>query len=251
MPRLGDWNWKISMVSMKDYRLQLEDIFQRLQTGDAAIRNKACDDAKQLISQLDDENKKNYVRQSVLIHFIERGRFAEASEMILALRNSIDQNQQLFSYFINIEFWKKQENQADQVEKAIQETITYTGQIDIPGAKAEAYSIYGSFLIQKCNPREAITWFSKAAAIAEDTHNSNLLALTKYYTGICLYKLGRHAMANSYLREATEIAFQEKNHVIAQHSELMRAVVLMDQGKTDQCHEILRQWEHHFALNLC
>ena len=50
----------------------MEDIFQRLQTGDAAIRNKACDDAKQLISQLDDENKKNYVRQSVLIHFIDR-----------------------------------------------------------------------------------------------------------------------------------------------------------------------------------
>lgn len=167
------------------------------------------------------------------------------------IRDYTIEKQQLFSYFINIEFWKKQENQADQVEKAIQETIAYTEQIDIPGAQAEAYSIYGSFLIQKCNPREAISWFSKAAAIAEDTHNSNLLALTKYYTGICLYKLGHHAMANSYLREATEIAFQEKNQVIAQHSELMRAVVLMDQGKTDQSHEILRQWEHHFALNLC
>ena len=148
------------------------------------------------------------------------------------------------------QFCKKFASDADQVESAIQEALSFTKAIGHEAAYTDANMEYGKFLTGRGKERDAITCFSEVANYAENHHNTKLLGAAKYYLGFCLYHLEHLSMANSFLREATEIAFRERNHILAQTSETLRAIVLMKQGKNDEAQVVFHQWERNFGLVL-
>lgn len=229
---------------------RLEQLFHLLNVGDVVQRNNACDEILKMVDQTADSAEKDRLRQSIIYHLIDLGRVYEAKFIIEALRASANYDLQAASCFHRIEFCKKFASDANQVESAIQEALSFTKAIGHEAAYIDANMEYGKFLAGRGKKREAITCFSEVANYAENHHNNKLLAAAKYYLGFCLYHLGHLSMANSFLREATEIAFRERNHILAQTSETLRAIVLMKQGKNDEAHVIFQQWERNFGLVL-
>ncbi len=228
----------------------LEQLFHQLHVGDIVQRNNACDEIQKMVDQTADPTEKDRLRQGIIYHLIDLGRVYEAETIIEALRASANHDMQAASCFHRIEFCKKFSGDADQVESAIKEALTFTKAIGHEAAYTDAHMEYGKFLTGRGKERDAITCFSEVANYAENHHNTKLLGAAKYYLGFCLYHLGHLSMANSFLREATEIAFRERNHILAQTSETLRAIVLMKQGKNDEAQVVFQQWERNFGLVL-
>ena len=254
----GVWSQKkrdqgryLQQVSVNMDRTEhLEQLFHQLNVGDVVQRNNACDEIQKMVGQTADLAEKDRLRQNIIYHLIDLGRVYEAEIIIEALRASANHDMQAASCFHRIEFCKKFASDADQVESAIQEALSFTKAIGHEAAYTDANMEYGKFLAGRGKECGAITCFSDVANYAENHRNNKLLAAAKYYLGFCLYHLGHLSMANSFLREATEMAFRERNHILVQTSETLRAIVLMKQGKNDEAQIIFQQWESNFGLLL-
>lgn len=231
-----------------DNQQQLDKLYHQLYTGDAVQRNNACNGILKLIEQSTDVDHQDRLRQSIIYPLIDLGRVYHAEMIIEALQKSANPDMQAASYFHRIEFCKKILRDSSQVEAAICEAMAFAEIVGNHAAKADADMEYGRFLSEQGRERDAINLFSDVACYAENHHNPKLLAASKYYIGFCLYRLGHLVMANSFLREATEIAFQERNQILAQTSEVLRFIVLKKLGKDDESSLIFQQWERHFAL---
>ena len=229
---------------------RLDQLFHQLNVGDVVQRNNACDEIQKMVDQTDNPAERDRLRQGIIYHLIDLGRVYEAQTIIEALRASANHDMQAASYFHRIEFCKKFAGDADRVESAIKEVLSFTKAIGHEAAYTDAQMEYGKFLAGRGKEREAIPYFSEVANYAEYNHNTKLLGAAKYYLGFCLYHLGHLSMANSFLRESTEIAVRERNHILAQTSETMRAIVLMKQGKNDEAQIVFHQWERYFGLVL-
>lgn len=235
---------------MDDTVKQLQTIFQQLATGDFVCRMNACSDALRLIDAIQDNTKKDYIRQNIVLYLIDLERGVEAHDLITSLRSSNDLNMRIASYFDQIEYCKKIDNDNNKVEQAINECLAFTKANCVKPAEIDATMEWGKFLSKKGDVRDALTCFADVSLFAENNHNRKLLAVSKYYIGYCLYRLGHLALSESYLREATEIACQERNDSIAKHTEVLRTVVLMKQGNEEEANTVLQQWEENFALLL-
>ena len=229
---------------------QLGVLFHQLNVGDVVQRNNACNEILKMVDQTADPAEKDRLRQSVIYYLIDLGRVYDAEFIIEALQSSSNSDMQAASYFHRIEFLKKFVKDSAQIEGAIKEAIAFAEKNGKSAARADGFMEYGKFFASQGHEREAITCFSEVANYADNNHNEKLLSAVKYYLGFCLYHLGHLSMANSFLREATEIAFRERNHILAQTSETLRAIVLMKQGKNDDASVIFEQWERNFGLIL-
>lgn len=229
---------------------QLESIFHQLNIGDAVQRNNACSEILEQIAKSTDSIEQDRLRQGIIYHLIDLGRAFDADEIIKSLQLSSNLDMRAASFFHRIEFCKKILKDPIQVESSIRDTIAFTEKMGLEAAKTDAYMEYGRFLSEHGYDRKAITIFTEVACYSENNHNLKLLSATKYYIGLCLYHLGYLTMANSYLREATEIAYRERNHILAQTSEVLRAIVLMKQGKNDEAYVIFQQWERNFSYTI-
>lgn len=233
-----------------DNTKRINYILYQLQSGDAVTRNNACDQALLLISRMTDKTEQNKLRQSIVLSLIDLGRGDDALSIIQTLRKSEDQNMRIVSYFDWIEYCKKIVHDTIEVEEAIRQCLAYTRELGVKEATVDAEMEMGKLLINKGEVREAINNFSDVSLYAESNHNRRLLSVSKYYIGYSLYRLGHLIMAENFIREATEIAYQEKSAYIAKQSEIMRAIVFMKQGQNNNASTIFRQWEDNFALSL-
>lgn len=229
---------------------QLGQLYHQLLVGDVVQRNNACDEILKMVGLTADHREKDSLRQGIIYHLIDLDRRNEAATIIEALSSSANHDVQVASCFYRIEFFKKCSGDADQVESAIKAALTFTKAIGHEAAYTDACMEYAKFLTGRDKEHDAITYFSEVAYYAENHHNNKLLGAAKYYLGFCLYRLGHLSMANSFLREATEIAFRERNHIIAQTSETLRAIVLMKKGKNDESQVVFQQWVRNFGLVL-
>ncbi len=229
---------------------QLGRLYHQINIGDEIQRNNACNEILTLISQTTDPVEKDRLRQSIIYYLIDLGRVYDAEFIIEALKSSTNEDMQMASYFHRIEFLKKFVNDPVQIEGAIKETISFAEKTGNEAGRTDGFMENGKFLARQGKEREAINFFVEVANYAENNHNEKLLAVSKYYLGFCLYHLGYLSMANSFLRESTEIAFRERNHILAQTSETLRAIELMKQGKHEEATVIFQQWENNFGLIL-
>ena len=225
-------------------------LYHQLNVGDEIQRNNSCNEILKMIGQTAELEEKDQLRQSIIYYLIDLGRMDDAKFIIEALQSSPNLDMQTASYFHRIYFLKKFVKDSVQIEGAIKETITFAERNGKLTARTDGFMEYGKFLAGQGKEREAITYFSEVANYAENHHNKKLLAAAKYYIGFCLYHLEHLSMANSFLREATEVAFREKNHILAQTSETLRAIVLMKHGKNNEAQAIFQQWERNFGLVL-
>ena len=229
---------------------RLGQLSHQLLVGDVVQRNNACDEILKMVDQTADPMEKDRLRQCIIYHLIDLGRRNEAENIIEVLSASANHDMQVVSCFHRIEFCKKYSGDAGQVESAINTALSFTKALGHEAAYTDACMEYGKYLTDRGKERDAITYFSEVAYYAENHHNTKLLGAAKYYLGFCLYRLGHLSMANSFLREATEIAFREREHILARTSETMRAIVLMKQGKNDEAQVVFQQWERNFGLVL-
>lgn len=233
-----------------DNTSRINDILLKLRNGDTVTRNNACDDAFLLISELEDKTEQDRLRQEIVLYLIDLGRDKEAQAIIQALHNSDEQNIKIAAYFDQIEYCKKIDRDPSKVEQAIRECLAFTQKNGNKAAEVDAVMEMGKCLSIKSEVRDALTNFSNVSLFAEDNNNRRLLAVSKYYIGYCLYHLGHLVLAESYLREATELAYQEQSALLAKHIEVLRAIVFLKQGQAKESYAVLKQWENNFALSL-
>lgn len=233
-----------------DETKRLRELYHQLNIGDVVQRNNACKEILEMINQATEPAEKDSLRQGIIYYLIDLGRYYDAEIIIEALQSSPNQDMQTASHFHRIAFLKRFNVNSVQLRGAIKEAIAFADTVGNSAARTDGLMEYGKYLAGNGEEREAIKCFAEVANYAENHHNDRLLAAAKYYLGYCLYHLGHFIMGNSFLREATEIAFVERDHILAQTSETLRAIALMKQGKFDEVAVILQQWEQNFGLVL-
>lgn len=238
------------MKEVESNVFKLQRILQQLAVGDDVIRNNACDEVMTIIDSLPD-NHKDIVWPQIIPHLILLGRWLEADKMINDMLTSKDENCVINAYIARIEYWKDQPVSNDRkIMEAIDCYLSFAIQTGNEHTMVSAYMKHVEFLECRQDYKNAIKTYSEVGCLANHLHSRHYATLSKYHTGYCLYKLGKLSLANEYLHRATELAWYEKNHIIAKQSETMRAIVLMEQGKGNEALEVMKQWEKQFATQL-
>ena len=131
-------------------------------------------------------------------------------------------------------------------DKEIQLTEEY-GRNDM---LAEAYLRRGRFYLEIGRIDDSLEDLNIAIPLATERNYYNLVAVAKYYIGLCLLNLGHEELGMEKLREASEIAHEQHCSDVAMHTEAYRAVKMLEKGRADVALEILQGWTDEFKLML-
>lgn len=229
---------------MQEYKEKLYEVYDKLISGDSIKRNQGCDEAITLINELDNEEAKNDIRRMTVQHLIDLGRFLEAKEFIARMISSEDFYYRMAGHIANITYCEKTDN--SKLKEAILSSIECAemsgDRIDIAISTFE----YAKFLYITGLNDECIEKLSNVITIAQELNNVIIEQDAMYYTALALDKKGQKNMALELLRTVSDKAEEIRNQNTAMFSEIKRAKILNEMGRTEECLNIISQWCDNF-----
>lgn len=231
-----------------DIKEKIVRLYDRLFSGDRITRDMACDEAMQLLEEIDDERQKNEVRRVVVLHLIDAERYANALLCIEGMIKSTEYYYKILGYRAYIEYCKKTD--ISKLEEGLQSAVDCARQ---EGNKMDiAFGIYEYAKYKYLDGRydECIKDLGNVIVLAEELHNTRIELDAKYYTALALDKKGEKYMALELLRDISNKAYEAHSQGTAMFSEIKRASILKEVGRADEALEIIGQWCDNFETQI-
>ena len=93
---------------------------------------------------------------------------------------------------------------------------------------------------------KALDTITTASIYAEEVSDYCLVAVVKYYTGLILCQLGHKELGMEKLRESSDLAYDNHSANIIMHTEAVRALYMLRNGKPEVAKEVLTTWFNQF-----
>ena len=233
----------------KELQDRLRGLQLKLNTLDIYAKNAVCDELLSILKEQNDEHVKNEIRRIIVLPLVDLNR---ADDLLTCVDAMLAQH----DYELNIvalmakEHYLRHQNDMEGVlalhDKEIQLTEEY-GRNDM---LAEAYLRRGRFYLEIGRIDDSLEDLNIAIPLATERNYYNLVAVAKYYIGLCLLNLGHEELGMEKLREASETAHEQHCSDVAMHTEAFRALKMLEKGRADVALEILRGWTDEFKLML-
>ena len=117
-------------------------------------------------------------------------------------------------------------------------------------ALSQGYVMRAKGLIQMNDHLRAMEDLNIAIPLAESVKDFKLVAVAKYYIGVLLWKMGHMELALEKLREASDMAYEQKCSDIIKHTEVARALYLLMKGEAEAAEGLLQTWYREFEFML-
>lgn len=229
---------------MTEYKEKIYGLFDRLFSGDSIKRDQACDEALSLLNEVETEDVKNDIRKMAVFHLLDSCRFDDAKACIDGLLASNDFYYKMAGHQAHVAYCEKNDNQ--NIEKALLSAIECAKQSNKKINIALTHFDHARYLYVNGKNDECIELLSNVISIATELHNNVIEQDAKYYTALALDKKGQKNMALEILREISNQAEEIRYQSTAMFSEIKRAKILNDVGRTNECLEIISQWCDNF-----
>lgn len=237
-----------SIEKMEANQIIINEIYDRLSSGDDIKRNQACTDALSVIEKTADNNIKNHLIEMIVFHLIDAKRFDEAKRCIEDLIQSPDYYYGIKGHVAYIEYCKR--CVPENLEAAIRDTIDYSKTNHHSADYAIANLEYAKYNYINSRYHDCIKVMGAVQEVAEELKNIRFEIVAKYYTALSLHRIGQINMALEMLREVTDLACDINSQNAAMFSEMKRAVLLNEVGRDEEARNIIRQWCDNFETQL-
>lgn len=221
----------------------------QLLTQDIHAKNVACDELLGILNEQEEEHIKNEIRKIIVMPLVDLDRTSDLMACVEAMLAQQDYEQNIIGLMAKEQYLRRHNNMEEVLTLHDQE-IQITKQYGRVEMLAEGYLRRGRTFLELNMTDEALDDFNRAIPYATERNNYNLVAVAKYYIGLCLFSLGHHELGMEKLREASEVAHEQHCSGVIMHTEAYRAFKMLEEGKTDVAQEILRSWADEFKLML-
>lgn len=228
---------------------EIAELERLLTIGDDVMKNHACGKGLKMIEECQEREQMDYIANLLVFYLLDLTRFSDAMRCINIMLDSKNTVVQWNGHCAKIEYFKKNDSLLN-LKNTIEDAKAFAKKEDNEQMLIHLYKEDGKTLIYENRMEEAIKVFAEMEFLSDKYHRNDMLAISKYYSAICLYRLGLFFMANDKLRETTEIAQCVKNQKIAFQSEIVRAFFLMENGKNEDVKTILKDCVDNFSMLL-
>jgi tetratricopeptide (TPR) repeat protein len=228
---------------------RLRGLQLRLMTQDIFAKNAVCDELLQVLKEQDDEHVKNEIRRIIVLPLVDLNRTQELLACIDALLEQKDYELNIVA-LMGKDYYLRRQNKMDDVLAVHSQMIELGEQYGRKEMLAECYVQRGKVYFELNRVDEALQDFNHAIPFATEWSYYNLVAVAKYYIGLCLMEKGHEELGMEKLREASEIAREQHCSDVAMHTEAYRAMKMLEKGRADVALEILQGWTDEFKLTL-
>ena len=235
---------------MSSIGLIYQTIYDRLMTRDVYEKRLALNEAFNLINQIEDENKKNDIRVSLLGVLVDMGLDKEWDEYISYLQKSNIYQHQISALFSVAQQYIKQKKDLKEVLSIYMRILDLTRLHDDTQKQSEVCLEIAKINIFDSNFIDSIEHLNQCISNATKIHNYNMIATATYYTALSMYNMGYVNIAMEKLRDASNIAKEQRNPYIIKHTEIVRAKMLMDNGDFEIAQKTIDLWYNEFAMML-
>lgn len=226
----------------------LSDKILNIQVGlskDRFAKEKACDDAVNLVNELDDDFKKNAIRAMAINAMIDLDRKEDYSSFIKALVNDKNYYWQLEGKRAEIRLLKIAGDNK-KVLSGLNQLLKIAEINKDFDTIASTYLEKGQVMYRLNELLPALECLEKGIVFAEESHNLCLASAFNYYIALVLFELGHGELGIEKLRETSELAIEQHCIGITKQSEIMRAYYMLESGDEESSKLILKTWVDNF-----
>ena len=232
----------------KELQDQLRGLQLRLNTLDIFAKNAVCDELLGILEKQSDQHVKNEIRRIIVLPLVDLNRTSDLS-CIDAMLAQDDYEVNMVALMAK-EHYLRRQNDMEGVLALHDQELQLTEKYERYEMLAEAYLRRGKVYLELGGIDESLKDFNYAIPLATERNYYNLVAVAKYYIGLCLFTMGHEELAMEKLREASETAHEQHCSDIAMHTEAFRAMKMLEKGKADVALEILKGWTDEFKMML-
>lgn len=233
----------------KELQDRLRGLQLRLLTQDIYAKNAVCNELLDILKEQEDEHVKNEIRRIIVLPLVDLNREQDLLMCVEALLSQQDYELNIVA-LMGKEHYLRRQNNVDEVLALHNQELELTKQYGREDMLAEAYLRRGKVFLELNRADEALNDFNNAIPLATERNYYNLVAVAKYYIGLCLFSMGHDELAMEKLREASNTAHEQHCCDVAMHTEAFRAMKMLEKGRSDVALEILRGWTDEFKLML-
>lgn len=230
---------------MNENQYTLNELHIRLMTGDEHARFYTCQDILELIRNCTDSQLKLQLQSLVLPFLVDLQLYEDAIHCIESLLNQGEYRQQLSALFYKSKMYQDRGN-FDESILALEQGMLFAKECDDKAAISQGYLQIAKNHMHKQSWDKALDTITTASIYAEEVSDYYLVAIVKYYTGLILYHLGHKELGMEKLRESSDLAYDHHSANIIMHTEAVRALYMLRNGKPDVAEEILTTWFNQF-----
>lgn len=230
---------------MNENQYILNELHIKLMAGDEHARLYACQEVLELIRNHEDSQFKLQLQSLVLPFLVDLQLHEDANSCIESLLGLGEYRQQLSALFFKSKMHQNSGNFDGSIQ-ALEQGIGLAKESGDKIAVSQGYLQIAKNYMHKESWNEALDTISTASIYAEEVNDFYLMAIVKYYTGLILYHLGHKELGMEKLRESSDLAFDHHSANIIMHTEAVRALYMLKNGKPDVAEEILTTWFNQF-----
>lgn len=234
----------MSKLPKKILELQIQ-----LNTCDLYAKGHICDQFLEIIRTAPNDDLKSELCKIVMLELVDLNREKDLSFCQDIMMSHHDYHSHLAALWSRALWCRKHKDldgQLDAFNKGLE--IAKCNNDDI--ALSEGLLNRGKVRMERGDLDDALDDFCRTIPIAEKINNYKLVAIAHYYTALILMAKGYPELCLQKLREASEIAIRQHSQTIVMQTEVLRAKVQMELGRTDVAKKILDGWVNEFGLML-
>lgn len=225
-------------------RLQIQ-----LNTLDIYAKNAVCDELLSILKEQDDEHVKSEIRRIIVFPLVDLNRINDLMACVDVMLSQSDYEQNIVALMAK-EHYLRRQNRLEEVLALHDQQLQLAEQYGRNEMLADGYLQRGKVYLELSKMDEALEDFNRAILLATNFYNYNLVAVAKYYIGLCMLSLGHEGLGMEKLREASETAREQRISDVVMHTEAFRALMMLEKGKADVAQEMLKCWADEFKLML-
>lgn len=230
---------------MNENQQTLNELHIRLMTGDEHARFYACQRVLKLIRNNADSQFKSQLQTLVLPFLVDLKLYEDAISCIESLLSQGEYRQKLSALFFMNRIHQDKGN-FDESILALEQGIQLAKDCNDKAAISQGYLQIAKNYIYKQSWDKALDTIASASIYAEEVSDYYLIAIVKYYTGLILYHLDHKELGMEKLRESSDLAYDHHSANIIMHTEAVRALYMLRNGKPEVAEEILTTWFNQF-----
>ncbi len=223
----------------------LNELHIKLMTGDRHACFYTCREVLDMIRKCEDSSFKLQL-QSLLLPFLVDLRLHE--EAVSCIESILEQGayrERLTALFFKSKMYQDC-GKFDESILVLEQGIQFAKECNDKAALSQGYLHIAKNYMHKQSWDEALDSISTASIYAEEVNDYCLVAVVKYYTGLILRQLGHKELGMEKLRESSDLACDHHSAKIAMHTEAVRALYMLKDGKPEVAEEILTTWYNQF-----
>ena len=233
----------------KELQDKLRGLQLRLLTQDIYAKNAVCDELLGILNEQNDEHVKNEIRRIIVLTLVDLNRINDLMSCIDAMLAQQDYELNIVALMAK-EHYLRRQNRLEDVLGLHDLQLQLTEQYGRNEMLAEGYLQRGKVFFELGRIDGALEDFNRAIPLATERNYYNLVAVAKYYIGLCLFSMGHDELGMEKLREASETAHEQHCGDVAMHTEAYRALKMLEKGRADVAQEILKGWADEFKMML-